>query len=285
MAISYSHKFGQIIGDSLEKAIEPHLREFALKNNLYLDIKGKRITRKGTKLTWNDINNNKHDLDFVMEKGGSDHSQGIPVAFIECAWRRYTKHSRNKAQEIQGAIIPLFQKYKSNHPFIGVILAGEFTKNSISQLESLGFSVLFFDYEIIINAFKDIQINAFYDETTSEKKFQKEIEKWESATEVQKKSIYSKIAELNKSNISLFLKSLEKSIVRKVTSIKLLSLFGEDYSFLNIKNLKKFLIDFNPEISKLKFIRFEAIIEYSNGDQIKVDFKNNKDFVEFLEKF
>jgi hypothetical protein len=109
MAISYSHKFGQVIGDLLEIAVEPHLKDFADKHSLFLDRKGERLTRKGKKLTWIDIKENKHDLDFVLERGGTDSMLGIPVAFIETAWRRYTKHSRNKAQEIQGAICHYFK--------------------------------------------------------------------------------------------------------------------------------------------------------------------------------
>jgi len=162
MAVSYAHRLGQIIGESLENALEPFLREFANKHNLYFDKKEYRIARLGTKLTWTDINNNKHDLDFVFEKDGTQESIGKPVAFIECAWRRYTKHSRNKAQEIQGAIIPLFEKYKKDNPFIGVILAGVFTDNSLKQLQSLGFTILYFPYEIIVNAFRIMKLDVFF---------------------------------------------------------------------------------------------------------------------------
>ena len=112
MAESHSHKFGQIIGDLLEIAIQPHLEKFARKNKLFLDKKGIRKARPGKKVTWTDNNGNKHDLDFVIERGGAASKIGIPVAFIESAWRRYTKHSRNKAQEIQSAIIPLIENIK-----------------------------------------------------------------------------------------------------------------------------------------------------------------------------
>ena len=108
MAISPGHKFGQLIGEVLEQAIEPILCEFAKKQGLYLDKKGPRPARVGQKVCWTDLNGNKHDLDFVIEREGSRDRVGVPVAFIEAAWRRYTKHSRNKAQEIQGAILPLF---------------------------------------------------------------------------------------------------------------------------------------------------------------------------------
>jgi hypothetical protein len=59
MAKSPSHKFGQIIGDALEAAIETSLREFANKHKLFLDSKGPRPIRKGKKLTWEDSYENR----------------------------------------------------------------------------------------------------------------------------------------------------------------------------------------------------------------------------------
>src|SRR4030042_370278 len=122
MAESLAHTFGQIIGNVLEEAIEPALQEFADRHGLYLDKRGSRKAREGRRVTWTDLYGNAHDLDFVLERGGTDDVVGIPVAFIETAWRRYTKHSRNKAQEIQGAIQVLALTHKYCCPFVGVIL-------------------------------------------------------------------------------------------------------------------------------------------------------------------
>jgi hypothetical protein len=144
MAESPSHKFGQIIGVLLEAVIEPFLSSFAQEKNLYLDHQKKpRKARKGKKVTWEDPYGNVHDLDYVLEKDGNDTITGVPVAFIEVAWRRYTKHSRNKAQEIQGAILPLAERFQWSNPFLGAVLAGVFTDSSLEQLRSLGFHVLY----------------------------------------------------------------------------------------------------------------------------------------------
>ena len=129
MAISYAHRLGQIIGESLENALEPFLRDFAETHGLYFDKKEFRAARSGTKMKWIDINNNKHDLDFVFEKDGTPEHTGKPVAFIECAWRRYTKHSRNKAQEIQGAIMPLFCKILFGCVFFKIDIYSHDTKS------------------------------------------------------------------------------------------------------------------------------------------------------------
>ncbi len=144
MAESNAHKFGQLIGDLLELALEPYLRRFALEHGLYLDKKGERKARSGKLLTWTDNSQNNHNLDFVIERGGTDEILGFPAAFIEIAWRRSTKHSKNKVQEITGAILPLAERYSYTSPFKAAILAGNFTKPSILQLESLGFCVLYF---------------------------------------------------------------------------------------------------------------------------------------------
>jgi hypothetical protein len=122
MAQSPSHRFGQIIGDTLEAAIRPILQTIASELGMYLDAKGERKVRGAKrKVAWVDGRGNTHDLDYVFEADGDAETIGSPRAFIEIAWRRYTKHSRNKAQEIQGAILPLAERYSDHHPFLGVI--------------------------------------------------------------------------------------------------------------------------------------------------------------------
>jgi len=188
MAESPSHQFGQVIGDVLEAALRPALQDFANKYNLYLDKHGPRPAREGNKVTWTDKNGNKHDLDFVLERSGTANIIGTPVAFIETAWRRYTKHSRNKAQEIQGAIMPLVETHGTS-PFIGVVLAGEFTQGAISQLSSLGFAVAYFPYPTVIKAFSTVGIDASSDEETPDEEFAARIVKWNALGLAQKDKV------------------------------------------------------------------------------------------------
>jgi hypothetical protein len=285
MAISYSHRLGQIIGDSLEIAVEPFLRDFAEEHHLYLDKKEFRSARGCIKLTWVDINNNRHDLDFVLEKDGTKEKTGIPVAFIECAWRRYTKHSRNKVQEIQGAIIPLFEKYKRLNPFIGVILAGEFTENSLVQLKSLGFSILIFSYEKIITAFRSKGIDVYFDESTDEKYFSKQVELWENLIDAEKKIIYKNIAEQNLFEINQFVSSLKLKLDRSITKILVWVMYGKQYAFTSIEKVREFILTMNVDDIVPKFRQYEVEIEYSNGDLIKGTYHNQTDMLSFLSNF
>lgn len=285
MAVSYSHRLGQIIGESLENALEPFLREFAEKHSLYFDKKEFRVARSGTKLTWTDINNNKHDLDFVFEKDGTQENIGKPVAFIECAWRRYTKHSRNKAQEIQGAIMPLFEKYKRDNPFIGVVLAGVFTDNSLKQLQSLGFTILYFPYEMIVNAFRVMEIDVFFEENTTEEYFAKQIALWEKLNETQKSKIYMKITEQNLLAINQFISSLQLKLDRKITNVHIWMMYGKQYIFDSIEKAKEFIVNINVNDISPEFNKYEAEIQYSNGDIIKVEYHNQSDMLGFLSSF
>ena len=141
MAKSPSHQFGSLIGGMWEEAVEPILAEYCKsKPGLFLDKKGARKSRKGKKLLrWVDDAGNHHSLDYVIEKGGNDEQLGRLAAIIELAWRSYTKHSKAKVQEIEGAVTPIFRKYKDNRPFIAAVLSGDFTKDSLIQLKSHGF--------------------------------------------------------------------------------------------------------------------------------------------------
>jgi hypothetical protein len=283
MAESPAHKFGQIIGDLLELALEPHLQKFARKHKLYLDKKGIRKARSGKKVSWTDSNGNKHDLDFVLERGGTGSKTGIPVAFIESAWRRYTKHSRNKAQEIQSAVLPLATKYKSSSPFVGVVLAGVFTEGALTQLKSLGFGVLYLPYETVVEAFSKFGINAAFDEKTTESDFRKKIDSWTKLSN--KENVAKELLKLNKKGVDEFLCSLSDSVSRFIERIIILPLHGHEKVSNNVTEAINFLKKYSEEKPKLPLSKYEIIIKYNTGDRIEASFKDKKDSINFLESY
>ncbi len=181
MAESYAHRWGQIIGECIEAFVRGILTDVASQHGLYLDFKRPRQARGGqNKVTWQDTFGNRHDLDYVLERGGTEKTRGIPVAFIESAWRRYTKHSKNKAQEIEAAVMPVALTFSRYQPFLGAVLAGEFTPNAVRQLESKGFAVLHVPYASILAAFRELGIDASSEDGmggTSEGEFQAKITK------------------------------------------------------------------------------------------------------------
>ena len=286
MAKSPTHQFGQIIGNLIELAVRETLLDVAKKYELYLDWKHSRKARNNKKkVTWQDYLGNNHDLDYVLEKGGSESIQGKPKAFIEIAYRRYTKHSRNKSQEIQGAIIPLVNTYRTEHPFIGAILAGEFTEDSITQLKSHGFGIIFFPFFSIVEAFSIVGIDAYFNESTTDQEVATKVNKWELLTEQQQESVITKLRELHENELQQFTNLLETKINRHITQIIVLTIHGLNVSTKSLQEAVNYILQYEETSSVNLFLRYELEIRYSNKDTIKGNFESKQQAINFLNKF
>lgn len=282
MGVSPSHRFGQILGEVLEQAVEPIVATQAVKHHLYLDKKGRRPCRKGAKLSWSDVNGNIHDLDFVLERGGSDEIQGTPAAFIEVAWRRYTKHSRAKAQEIQGAIMPLLQQHKNATPFIGVVIAGVFTEPALQQLRSLGFSVLFIPTSSIVKAFATQGIDAAADEDTPDSQFKKQVAKYEALSAKRKRLLASALLEGHEQDVAASSDSMEKVLSRQIKRILVLPLHGSLIEFATVDEALASIEQFDQAMASSEFVRYEIEVLYDNGNALRGTFIDKISAIEFL---
>ena len=285
MVQSPSHKFGQLIGHSMETLVAVPLEKFARQFGVYLDHKDKvRPARSGKKVSWVDNKGNSHDLDFVIERGGNDETIGKPVAFIECAWRRYTKHSRNKAQEIQGALLPLAETFQHYDTFLGVILAGEFTEKSLAQLASHGFSILYFPYDQLVKAFQGLKVNIAYEESEPDDVLSKRLPALEKKLSRLQKDNNQDVLEYFKPEVDKFFNKLQNRFERRLTRIIVLPIFGKEESFLSITDAISFLKEKN-EISNAPLIRHEIHLFFSNHDEIKAVFLLKNDAIAFLHQY
>lgn len=283
MAQSPAHRFGQMIGQMLEEIVRPELERFCLSRGLYLDQKGKRgKARPGRKVSWADKFGNLHDLDFVIEKDGTSHTRGRPLAFIEVAWRRYTKHSRNKAQEIQGAILPIVEQHPWDKPFLGCVLAGIFTKGALDQLKSTGFEVLYFPYDTVVAAFNRVGIDVDFDENTPDEKFAKCVGLIEGLTDQRRQRLFESLLKPNGKRLEHFLESLRKSLDRMVDEVLIVPLFGNANQFKSAKEAVDFLAAYSESDKPAKFKKYEVIIRFSNGDRIQGSFEDKKNALEFI---
>ena len=251
--------------------------------SLYLDQKGPRAARKGKKVTWTDKYGNTHDLDFVLERGGTEHSRGDPAGFIEVAWRRYTKHSRNKAQEIQGAVLPLAETYAVHRPFLGAVISGEFTEGALEQLSSLGFKTLYFDYESVLTAFEGVGIDARTEESTPVPELQAKVDAWQGLTEGEKDSVSENLFEICSDKVSEFMVAMRLAFGRVIQRIRILPLFGSSIDFWLIDEAQHYLMDSSKFNIPGSLARIEVEVTYSNGDSITGKFNNTVAASSFLE--
>jgi len=283
VAKSPAHRFGQIVGDLLEEIILPQLQKYCDERGLYLDKKGKRTARSGSKVRWQDRYGNFHDLDFVIESGGSDDVLGRPVAFIEAAWRRYTKHSRAKAQEIQGAVMPIAEKHHWDKPFLGAILAGVFTRESLAQMRSCGFETILMPYDSIVDAFESIGIDARFDEDTPDDEFERAVKQIEALKPEKREELKRNLVESNMVQLKGFFDSLKKAIDRTISTVIVLALHGAENAFESVEAAKQFLLDHDQNSAKDGvFRKYEIIVRYSNGDRVDASFEEKAAALNFL---
>lgn len=294
MAESLAHRWGQIIGDCFEVFVRNILTDVAKQHDLYLDFKRPRKARGGQgKVTWQDGYGNKHDLDYVLERGGDEDTRGLPAAFIESAWRRYTKHSKNKVQEIEAAVMPIALTFSRHQPFLGAVLAGEFTRNALHQLESKGFAVLHVPYESILTAFRELGIDASSEDGvggTTEERFREKITKWESLPRPQAtERLLAKLHSLHANEIVDFKQRLEAAITRRVNSVRLTVLRGHSVECDDIESAIAYLI----EEEKSYRLReggeqreaFEVQIRFNTGAKIDATFPKRTEAIAFLRSF
>lgn len=289
MAQSPSHKFGQQLGKLLEDIVlydilKPRLEQFAQVKNYYLDWQRSRPARSGKKVTWQDKYGNKHDLDFVIEVDGTDNKLGRPVAFIESAWRRYTKHSKNKAQEIQGAILPIIELHHLSAPFYGVVLAGDFTKPALEQLKNNGFAVIYIPYKGVVSAFKVIGFDVAFDEDTPDESYTTAFRQLNSLTSSDKEKLRQALMRVCQEEVDRFMETLRNCLERYISNIVLIPLFGKRYEFDSIDDAISGVDILRIDSPVGDFEKFEVIVDYNNSDTIRATFQNKNLLTEFLRK-
>lgn len=282
MAVSHSHTLGEMIGNFFESVMKSPIEALCTKYNVYFDTFGERPARQTKKLTWQDIHGSKHDLDYVIERNGTDEHVGDPIAFIELAWRRYTKHSKNKVQEISGAIIPIAEKYKEFAPFKGVILSGVFTEPSLKQLESQGFHVLYIPFENVVASFKKFGVDIYFDETTKEKDLAKIVKSLEACKKIS--LIRKDFIESNKDKIKTFLSSLESCIKRQINYIYVLPLHGKEERFCDSTHAIDFIKHYAVMPNDAVIDRYVIGIAYNDGSLVNCMFKDKDLAIDFLKR-
>ena len=258
MAQSPAHKLGQIIGDQIEAAIDGPLRKIAEEFGLYLDHQHARQARQGKrKVAWDDSYGNTHDLDYVLEEGGNEEEVGRPRAFIEIAWRRYTKHSRNKAQEIQGAILPLAETYRECVPFLGAVLAGDFTTASCDQLRSHGFHVAHARYDMVVQAFRRVGVDVSFNESTRVSELRRIVKSYDRLTTSARNTISAEIGMACKEEFDPFFSALRDCLSRRITRIAVLALSGTTFQFQTVREAIGFVEQYDESTPPSEFARYE----------------------------
>lgn len=217
-----------------------------------------------------------------FEEGGSEEIVGRPRAFIEVAWRRYTKHSRNKCQEIQAAVAPLAEHYKDEAPFRGAILAGVFTENARKQLESNGFGVAYCPYETIVKDFGEEGVDITSEENTVDAELEAKARVFQGLGARRLRKIHENIRQLHEEELNAFMERLRLSLGRRILRVSIIPVSGQPCRFHSIEEAVDFIRDYDQTVPISRFLRYEVTVRYSNGDEVRGEFNAKGRAVEFL---
>jgi hypothetical protein len=143
------------VGDWYEEHfVLPLLQKVADHLELYLDQRFRtRTARAGDKIIWKDEDDNEVDYDFVMELDGTDDKRGIPVAFFECFWRRGKRHSKDKARDDSGKLMPMREVYPTAR-FLAIVAGGDFTAPARTLVQSRKIDLFYVPKAKIVSAFQ-----------------------------------------------------------------------------------------------------------------------------------
>lgn len=165
---SAGHRLGQVIGDWYEEYfVLPLLLKVANHLQLYLDHRFRKRPSRREKIVWTDDENNDVDYDFVLELDGTDEQRGIPVAFLECFWRRGARHSKDKARDDSGKLMPM----RNVHPtarFLGIIAGADFTKPARQLVLSREIDLFYVPKAKIVQAFQEVGLSIDYPDKAPE---------------------------------------------------------------------------------------------------------------------
>lgn len=181
--------------------------------------------------------------------------------------------------------MPLAETYANAAPFKGAILAGRFTDPALTQLRSVGFTLLHFPYEMIVRVFQTYGIDASSEEDTPDAAFQEKVDRFRRFSARQLCSLPQDLMKANAKAVRHFMDSLAKSVSRRIERIIVLPLHGMARELTTIEEAISFVSCYDNAGAPQPLQRYEIQIRYNNGDVIEGKFSDKDRAVEFLRAY
>jgi hypothetical protein len=166
-----------------------------------------------------------------------------------------------------------------------VILAGVFTEGALAQLKSLGFTILYFSYDAVVEAFKCVDIEARFDEKTPDVEFARKIRAWQRLSEIKRRQVAKALIEINSEAVKQFLRALNHVVIREIEIIRLLPLHGTPLEWHSVEEAIAYIKNYNEDNGPKPVVKYEIEIRYNNGDRIQGQFVNKESAIQFLSTF
>lgn len=265
---SAGHRLGQMVGDWWERfLVSPLLEAVAKDLDLYLDSRFVSRTCRGDKIIWADADRNETDYDFVLELGGRADKLGIPVGFVETFWRRGSRHSKDKARDDTGKLVPMKETYPTAR-YLGIVACGDFTEPAKTLVRSRDVHLFYAPKNKVVSAFKQCGIEIDYPDNLPEAEKQKlaSVAERKMSIERTKKSVARALLQLvGSSAINAFILEVRSALSAMPQEIAFTQLTHSEWVvFRHLKDASRFLDSPSFEVQKDSF-SFQYKLSYSDG--------------------
>lgn len=185
--------------------------------------------------------------------------------------------------KIQGAVLPVAEKFRLDSPFLGAVLAGIFTEGALKQLSSLGFEVAYLPYDTIVDAFARAGVDARFDESTPDVTFSKCVAQIVSLPKARRTKVKRAIFAANRQVFESFFEKLRRKLDRSTDRVTVLPLFGDPLSFGSATEAAAYMEGFDCAAAAGQFRRYEVTVVFTNRDEVRGIFGEKDEALKFLQ--
>lgn len=175
----------------------------------------------------------------------------------------------------------MINTYAREMPFYAAILSGEFTENSIKQLESQGFYVLYFTYEEMCAVFESINVSIHWGEKTSEDYLQGIIDQMPEKNSSNYVALQTAFLTQQHEKLQGLTNALLISLNQKVTEIVVSPLHGTQNILYSINDALTYINTYD-ENNTVPILRYEITVKYNTGVEYTMKCPDKKMAIQFL---
>ena len=163
-----------------------------------------------------------------------------------------------------------------------MVLGGVFTKGALAQLSSHGFSLVYCPYQVVVDAFATVGLDAAYDEATADATAQAKVDSLSRLTDAQREVIVEDLRHRVADDLRSFARELRESLGRRVSRISIAALHGGTIEVSTVESAVAFVMSYGEKQAVEGFVKYEVSVTYSNNDVIRGQFAERGGAVAFL---
>ena len=169
-------------------------------------------------------------------------------------------------------------------PFHAAVLAGEFTSNSLIQLRSQGFFVLYFTYGQICDLFATEGISLHWEENTAEEELYRIIETFPDNADPRYLRLQQTFLRMYHRELTELSDALLNSLHNSISQVLVVPIHGYAYRLDSIPDAIDFVINYREDTHQ-PILRYELIVRYHNGDEFTMKCTDKRKAIQFLNQY